>query len=61
MLGQADESAKLFINPFAVAFAGILAGLFMEKAFFVLSSWVDEVGERLVSRSDAPAKKKNGS
>ena len=47
---QSDEGSEIFLNPYAVAFAGVLAGLFTEKAFFVLSNWVDEVGNRLVSR-----------
>lgn len=35
-----------FVNPYAAAFAGVLAGLFTEKAYEILSSIVDDVANR---------------
>lgn len=36
------------INPYTAAFAGILAGLFTEKAYMVLQQAIDIFGERLL-------------
>lgn len=36
------------INPYAAAFSGILAGLFTEKAYRILSDATDRIGERIV-------------
>ncbi len=43
------------INPYAAAFSGILAGLFTEKAYRVLSDVTDRIGDRII-RSESETK-----
>lgn len=43
-----DQSA---FNPYGTAFAGLIAGLFTEKAYIVLSHLVDELSKRLTGAS----------
>lgn len=47
----APEST-VFINPFAAAFAGILAGLFTEKAYQILSEATDQLGNKILGKEN---------
>jgi hypothetical protein len=49
IVNVAPESA-VFINPFAAAFAGVLAGLFTEKAYRVLSEAADQLGTKILGK-----------
>lgn len=44
---EAGNSQAGFINPYAAAFAGVLSGLFTEKAYNVLSEFADQIGAKL--------------
>lgn len=46
---ETGSASSVFLNPYASAFAGILAGLFTEKAYRLLSEFVDQFGKRVVA------------
>lgn len=47
-----SPESSVFINPFAAAFAGILAGLFTEKAYQILSGLADQIGNKILGKEN---------
>lgn len=48
LLIEVSPDSTTFLNPYAAAFSGILAGLFTEKAYRVLSEVTDQIGEKVI-------------
>lgn len=45
---QSGIEHQALINPYSAAFCGILAGLFTERAYSVLSNLINQLGERVI-------------
>jgi hypothetical protein len=50
-LVQTGAEHQSAINPYSAAFCGILAGLFTERAYMILSRLIDQLAERLMGEA----------